>query len=83
MITINNKDTGVINSAISNSSTGAIKIVNDNVLGGTITNTGNASTSAANNIDITNNNNLTGTVINNGKGSIHVQNTKVTGSITG
>ncbi|MCX8747654.1 autotransporter outer membrane beta-barrel domain-containing protein, partial [Snodgrassella sp. B3800] len=83
LITINNKDTGVIDSAISNSSTGAIKIVNDNVLGGTITNTGDASTSAANNIDITNNKNLTGTVTNNGKGSIHVQNTKGTGSITG
>ncbi|PIT39765.1 autotransporter outer membrane beta-barrel domain-containing protein, partial [Snodgrassella alvi] len=83
LITINNKDTGELGSAISNSSTGAIKIVNDNILGGTITNTGDAITSAANNIDITNNNNLTGTVINNGQGSIHVQNTKGTGSITG
>ena len=86
MITLKNQGT-VNSSTIINQNTGAINITNNGTLGGSIKNTGNASTVAANNIDITNNNELTSSIENNGTGSIHINNAKNTdntlGNITG
>ncbi|MGL4387289.1 MAG: autotransporter outer membrane beta-barrel domain-containing protein, partial [Snodgrassella alvi] len=74
LITINNKDTGELGSAISNSSTGAIKIFNNNILSGSITNTGAKGLSDTNNINIINNRKITGNITNQGTGSIEVTN---------
>ena len=82
-INIINNATSDIASNILNKGTGAIKITNDGTLGGSITNTGNASTVDDNNIDITNNNELTSSIENNGTGSIHINNAKNTSNITG
>ena len=73
-INITNKEGGTVNSEIINENTGAIKITNEGTLGGSIKNTGNASTVAADNIDITNNNELTSSIENNGTGSININN---------
>ena len=72
MIILDNQ--GTVDSTITNKNTGAIKITNTGTLGGSIKNTGNASTAAANNIDITNNNVLNSDINNDGKGTIALNN---------